>query len=160
MELDRTDYEILRLLQNDGRLMNKQLSAAVGLAASTCHERAKRLRGAGVIAGTQAVVDPAKLGYSLSAVLFMKISKRGQIAIDALMDELVAVPEIQHVHLITGAFDLVVTMIAIDMDHLKSVVYRSFTAREEITSFETSIVYDSRHDLTVPEPHYEPLRAR
>ena len=48
--LDRTDIEILRLLQKDARLSNKELADAVGLAPSTCHERLKRLRADGVTA--------------------------------------------------------------------------------------------------------------
>ena len=45
MMLDRTDFAILRLLQNDAALSNKEIAAAVGLAPSSAHERVKRLRG-------------------------------------------------------------------------------------------------------------------
>ena len=42
-DLDRTDFEILRLLQKDARLTNKELASAVDLAPSSTHERVKRL---------------------------------------------------------------------------------------------------------------------
>lgn len=140
MDLDRTDIEILALLQNNSRLMNKQLAASVGLAPSSCHERVKRLWQTGAITGTQTLVDPGKLGFHLSALVFVSISKRGQIAIDRVLSDLIAVPEIQFVHLITGRYDLVVSMIARDMDHLKKIAYASLTDREEIASYETSLV--------------------
>lgn len=144
MELDRTDIEILRLLQNDARLMNKQIAAAVGLAPSSCHERIRRLWREGVITGTETRVNPQALGHALSAVLFVNISKAGQMRIDALMDELAAVPEIREVFLVTGRYDLVVTLMARDMDHLKSIAYSALSARDEIIGYETSVAYDSR----------------
>ena len=150
MDLDRTDRQILARLQKDARLLNKQLSAEVGLAASSCHERVRRLWEAGVIRGTEARVDPKALGYGVTAVVFVRISKQGQLAIDALMDRLIAVPEIQEVRLITGPFDLVVTLIARDMDHLKTIAYGALTDTDQITNYETSIVYDSRRDGSVP----------
>ncbi|NYS24805.1 Lrp/AsnC family transcriptional regulator [Rhodobacteraceae bacterium 2376] len=151
MPLDRTDIEILRLLQNDARLMNKQIAAAVGLAPSSCHERIRRLWRDGVITGTETLLDPQALGYPLAAVLFVTISKAGQLRIDALMDDLVAVPEIREVFLVTGRYDLVVSLVARDMDHLKSIAYTALSAREEITGYETSVAYDHRRGKGVLE---------
>ena len=58
MSLDRRDFGILSLLQNNASLSNKQIAAAVGLAPSSAHERLKRLRDEGVLRGTHADVDP------------------------------------------------------------------------------------------------------
>ena len=143
-DLDRTDLDILRLLQKDARILNKQLSAAVGLAPSSCHERVKRLWASGLITGTEALIDPARLGYSLSAVIFVNISKAGQLRIDALMDELINVPEIRDVYLVTGQYDLIVSLVARDMDHLKQITYTALTGRSEITRYETSVAYTHR----------------
>ena len=149
MQIDRTDALILRLLQKDGRLMNKQLAAAVGLAPSSCHERVKRLHAGRVITGTRAGVDAHSLGYHLSAVVFAKISRQGQADIDRVMDRLIAGPEIQRVQLITGRYDLVVSLITRDMNHLKTVAHGVFSAMDEILSYETSVSYDERRDFTV-----------
>ena len=150
MELDRTDRKLLELLQNDARLMNKQLSAEVGLAPSSCHERIKRLWAGGVLTESRTMVDPTKLDYSISVVVMAKISKKGQISIDTLMDKLIKKPEIQQVHIVTGRYDLIIHMIARSMDHLKEIARSAFSDSDEISSYETSIAYDSRWDLTVP----------
>lgn len=150
MELDRTDRKILKILQKDARLMNKQLSAQIGLAPSSCHERVKRLWSRGVIAGTTTIMEPKRVGFTLAAVIFANVSKDGQINNDRLLDELIAAPEIQSVSLVTGKYDMVIFMIARDMDHLKSAVYAALTLNRDIISFETSIVYDQRRDPTVP----------
>jgi len=150
MELDRTDREILTHLQNDARLMNKQLSAEVGLAPSSCHERVKRLWSRGVITGTTTLLDSKSVGFALGAVIFANVSKDGQINNDRLLDQLIAAPEIQNIDLVTGKYDMVISMVARDMDHLKSAVYEALTLNREIISFETSIVYDQRRDARLP----------
>ncbi|MGR3381136.1 Lrp/AsnC family transcriptional regulator [Roseovarius indicus] len=150
MALDRTDRQILQLLQNDARLMNKQLAAEVGLAPSSVHERVKRLWQDGVITGSETVVDPKRLGFGLAAVIFVNISKEGQVNINELMDDLVAVPEIQNVYLVTGRYDLVVSLVARDMDHLKAIAYHGLTERIEITSYETSIAYEHKRSGLIP----------
>lgn len=152
MDLDRTDIRIIELLHNDARLMNKQIAAEVGLAASSCHERIKRLWAAGVFRESRTIVDPVKLGFELTVVVMAKISKHGQIHIDRLMDQLAALPEIQQVHLVTGRYDLVVQMIVQDMNHLKEVARRAFSDTENISAYETAITYDSRSDFSVPLP--------
>jgi len=150
MTLDRTDFEILRLLQENAQLMNKELAEAVGLAPSSCHERVKRLWASGVITGTQTLVDATRLGYGISAIIFVNISKDGQIAIDDLMDELIALPEVQSVHLVTGSYDLIVRVLARDTNHLKSLAYEVLTGRGEINRYETSIIYESRRGDSIP----------
>ena len=150
MTVDRTDANILNILQNNARLMNKQLSAEVGLAPSSCHERVKRLWKDGVIVSMETVLDPKRVGFPVAAVIFVNISKEGQVNIDAVMEDLVNVPEIQNVFLVTGRYDLVVTLVARDMDHLKSIAYRSLTQRPEITTYETSIAYDHKRSGALP----------
>ena len=150
MALDRIDLRILELLQKDARLMNKQIAAEVGLAPSSCHERVKRLWQEGFIVGTETILEPKSLGFPLAAVIFVNISKEGQVNIDALMQDLVSVPEIQNVYLVTGRYDLVVSLVARDMDHLKSIAYHALTERGEITSYETSIAYDHKRNGHLP----------
>lgn len=150
MELDRIDYALLRLLQQDARLSNKQLAASVGLAQSTCHERLRRLWSAGVLTGTRALVDAARLGYGIAAFFMIGVSRHERQTVDALLDELQQIPEVQAAYLITGRYDLIVRVLARDMDHLKTLAYEHFTHRPVISRFETSIIYEGREAPGVP----------
>ncbi len=152
LELDRTDFELLRLLQKDARLSNKQLAAAVGLAQSTCHERVRRLWSAGAITGSRISIDANRLGFGIAALFMIGISRHEQTTIDALLDDLLAIDEVQSAYLITGHYDLVVNVIARDMDHLRDLAYEHFTGRELIARFETSIVYEGRERPGIPLP--------
>jgi len=71
VSLDRTDFGILRLLQNNASLSNKEVAAAVGLAPSSAHERLKRLRDERVLRGTHADVDPRAMGIGLEALFLV-----------------------------------------------------------------------------------------
>ena len=132
--------------------MNKQIAAEVGLTASSCHDRIKRLWATGVLKETKTIIDPKALGFDISVVVMVKRSKHGQIHIDALVDRLIAMPEIQQVHLVTGQYDLILYLIARNINHHKEVARSAFSDSEDISEYETSITYDSRTDLGVPLP--------
>lgn len=66
--MDATDRKVLAKLQKDGRLTATGLAERVGLSPSLRHRRLRSLEGAGVIAGTRAVIDPAKVGLGFSAL--------------------------------------------------------------------------------------------
>ena len=73
--LDRTDFQIVRLLRNNARLSNKELAAKVGLAPSTCLVRTRLLQQEGVITGFRAEVDAAKLGVGLQAMIAVRLKR-------------------------------------------------------------------------------------
>lgn len=133
-------------------MSNKQLAAAVGLAQSSCHERLRRLWSAGVLTGTHAQVDAQQLGYNIAALFMIGISRHEHPTIEALLDELADIPQVQATYLITGRYDLIVKVLAYDMDHLKTLAYEHFTHRAVINRFETSIIYEGRERFMVPAP--------
>ena len=70
--LDKIDTQILRELQNDGRMSNVELSRRVNLSPTPCLERVRRLEQQGFITGYMATIDPRKLNQSL--VVFVEIT--------------------------------------------------------------------------------------
>lgn len=150
MQLDRIDTEILRLLQNDARLSNKQIAAEVGLAPSSVHDRIKRLWGEDVLTGAYVAVEPKAMGVGLEALLLIELSKHERATVDRLMEEVVEIPEVRSAHLITGRYDLVVHVVARDTRHLKDLALDRFTNRPGVTRIETSIVYESRTNHELP----------
>ena len=149
MVLDRTDFGILRLLQNDASLSNKEIAAAIGLAPSSAHERLKRLRHEGVLRGSHADVAPRAMGIGLEALLYVEMSKHERDLVDRFLHEIVEVPEVRFAFLVTGPHDFVVHVVARDMQHLKDLVLDHFTSRPAVTRIETSIIYEARvrHEL-------------
>lgn len=150
MTLDRTDFEILSILQNDARVQNKELAARLGLAPSSCHERVKRLWREGVLTGAHAVVDARHLGVGIEALLFIELAKHERQTVDTFMADVVTIPEVRSAFLITGRYDLVVHVVARDTRHLKDLALDRFTNRSGVTRIETSIIYEQSRRMGVP----------
>jgi DNA-binding Lrp family transcriptional regulator len=70
--LDRTDRDILALLQTDGRLTGAEIGRRVGLSQPAASARIQRLEKNGVITGYRAVVDPTALGLNIHAVIRLR----------------------------------------------------------------------------------------
>ena len=67
IELDATDWRILKELQADGRMTNIALANRIGLSAPPCLRRVRALEEAGLISGYTALIDEVALGYALTA---------------------------------------------------------------------------------------------
>lgn len=141
MQLDRTDFEILRLLQHDGRMANKALAKAVGLAPSSCLVRVRRLVDAGVIRGFRVDIDRRALGDSLEAMIAVRLERHHRDDVEQFVRFARALPETVAVTHMAGATDVLVHVSVRDSDHLRTLVMDAFTTRPEVARFETSLVY-------------------
>lgn len=107
-ELDRIDRRILDLLQKNGRLSMTDLAHKIGLSATPCTERVKRLERDGVITGYHARVSPQALGKNLLVFVEIKLSAKSGEVFDRVKKELLFVPEVMECHLVSGDFDYLV----------------------------------------------------
>ncbi|MCT8160731.1 Lrp/AsnC family transcriptional regulator [Pseudoruegeria sp. SHC-113] len=98
-EVDAVDRRILGELARDASQSFAQLGEAVGLSAPAVHERVKRLKAQGVIKGTVAQLDGARLGKPLLA--FVHVTTKGWGKTRALM-ALADLPEVEEIHSATG----------------------------------------------------------
>jgi Lrp/AsnC family leucine-responsive transcriptional regulator len=117
--LDAIDREILRVLMRNARVSYRELGEQVSLSANAAAERVRRLRERGVIAGFQAIVNPAAAGRTLVAVIDVRLGDPGDSErCERLLESLDAVTDAAHV---TGRFDYQVRAAcrdAADLDRL------------------------------------------
>lgn len=107
-EFDRVDRKILDILQRDGRISITDLAQAVGLSATPCAERVRRLERNGVITGYHARVSPQALGKTLLVFLEIKLSAKSDAVFEKIRKELDGMPEVMECHLVSGDFDYLV----------------------------------------------------
>lgn len=114
--LDRTDLDILRAVQADGRLSNAKLSEKLNLSETPCWRRLKRLESEGVIEGYQAILNRKKLGFGV--VGFAQVTIGDHASDDPLIfeREVGGIPEILSCHNVTGDYDYVLQIVAEDLD--------------------------------------------
>ena len=95
-------------MQCNGRIAITDLAEQIGLSATPCSERVRRLEREGVITGYHAKINPAALGKNLLGLLEIKLSAKSGNVFDRVKLELLYVPEIMECHLISSSFDYLV----------------------------------------------------
>lgn len=117
--MDITDYKIIEILQEEGRISMKDLGKIVGLTSPAVSERVKRLEEAGVIEGYKAIVNPNALGRAIKAFVHISLpsNKYNEFIESARKD-----PRIVECHHITGDDCSVLKVIVNDMYELEEVI--------------------------------------
>lgn len=137
--LDRYDVAILAELQRDGRLSNAELAQRIGLSATPCWRRVRRLEEMGVIRGYRAEIDRRRIGLGVLAFVRVDAERTNAEATHALEEAIRALPEVVACHYISGAgtFELHVT--ATDLDAysrwVREVLFKLPNVKELHTSF-------------------------
>jgi Lrp/AsnC family leucine-responsive transcriptional regulator len=107
-EFDRIDRKILDILQRNGRISITDLAQEVGLSATPCAERVRRLERDGVITGYHARVSPQALGKNLLVFLEIKLAAKSDEVFEKIRKELQRMPDVMECHLVSGDFDYLV----------------------------------------------------
>jgi DNA-binding Lrp family transcriptional regulator len=113
--IDSIDARILRALVKDPRATVVALAEATGLARNTVHARLGSLEADGVLQSLERRIDPAALGYPLTAFIMVTVTQR---KLRAIGEALESVPEVLEVHGLNGVTDLLVHIVARDADDL------------------------------------------
>ncbi len=107
-ELDKTDRWIMDLLQANGRLSMTELADKVGLSATPCTERVRRLEREGVITGYHARLNPAAVGKAMLVFVELKMTTKSDEVFNQVKRRIAAVPEVLECHLVSGDFDYLI----------------------------------------------------
>ena len=108
--IDRLDAALIELLAAEPRVGVLEASRRLRVARGTVQARLERMRERGVITGYGPEVDPAALGYEVTAFITLEIRQAG--GHDPVAERLAAVPEVLEAHTITGAGDLLCRVVA------------------------------------------------
>jgi DNA-binding Lrp family transcriptional regulator len=118
-EIDELDVRLILTLRANPRVGLLEVSRRLGVARGTVQARLEKLGARGVITGFGPEIDPAHMGYPVSAFVALEIVQgRLEEAVDALH----AVPEVLEVHGVTGDRDLMCRVVARDNGHLQEVI--------------------------------------
>jgi len=118
MNMDETDVKILKTLISDARLSSRQISKKSGVSIGTVLTRMKKMEKEGVIRGYSAVVDHEKLGYQLTVLTEITVSKGRLLEVE---NEIARMPNTCCVYDVTGLTD--------------AFVIAKFKSREELSAF-------------------------
>lgn len=141
-QIDPADWRILAVLQDDASITNKALAERVGLATSSCHERVRRLRAAGVIAGVRAVVDPAALGRGLQAFIAIQLRPHRRDLVEVFTAAVLARPETVALYNVSGPEDFFLHVAVADSTELQRLIVDHLAARPEVGHCQTHLIFN------------------
>ena len=118
-EIDKVDLQILRALQEDCHVSYRKLARKMGISGVMASARIKNLEDKGLLKGYTTLLDPIKLGYELTAVIF--IQTEGDY-LKELSSELSQMSNVIAVYTITGEFDVVAVVKLKGRDSLNALI--------------------------------------
>jgi len=116
MDLDHTDKEILKLLQQDATLTNKELAFKLNKSIATVHERIRKLKQQGYIKRIVAILDRKKIDKGLIAFSQVLLKEHTADTLVSFEKEIAKFSEVMECFQMTGAFDFILRIATSDMD--------------------------------------------
>jgi len=149
-QLDPTDLQILRTLQNDAKLTTKELAAAVNLTPTPVFERQKRLERQGFIRRYVAVLDAEKLGRGLIVFCHVKLRHMNRDIAADFEQRIKQIAEVTECYNTSGHFDYILKVHARDMKQYQEFVLNKLGTIESLGSLESTFVMSEvKHDYGI-----------
>ena len=150
-ELDRTDRNILKMLQEDGRITTVELADKVGLSPTAASERIKRLQREHYVLGYRAMLDPKKLGLGLLVFIEVTLDKTTPDVFERFADAVKRSPEVLECHHVAGDSDLLLKVLVKDNVGLENLLVNKIKAISAITRTRTTIILSSYKEEINPQ---------
>lgn len=114
MLLDTLDRKILRQLQHNSRASLQEIGQAVGLSASPCWGRIKKMEEVGVIQGYSVRLSPQALGLGDTVLVMVTLDSHSDNTLEKFGELLATIPEVVEAHLVSGEYDYLLRVVVKD----------------------------------------------
>ena len=140
--LNRIDLNILRKLQENGRTTNTDLAQSVGLSATPCAERVKRLQNLGYIKSWGARLNPRLLDLELLVFVEITLLRTSQDVFAEFRDAIVKLPQVLECHLVSGNFDYLLKARIADMAAYRKLLGETLLTLPGVSDSRTYVVME------------------
>lgn len=140
--LDKTDLQILRILQENARLTTKELAARVNLSSTPVFERLKRLENKGYIKKYIAVLDADKLNQGFVVFCSVKLRRLNRDIATEFTEIIKKIPEVTECYNISGSFDYLLKIHARNMKHYQEFILNVLGTIDSLGSLKSMFVMD------------------
>ncbi|MGF1696423.1 Lrp/AsnC family transcriptional regulator [Vibrio lamellibrachiae] len=114
--MDRIDRRILDLVQQQGRLPTAEIADQVGLSASPCARRLKKLEDNGIIDSYNARLNKSKLGIGMTFFVEVSLNNHQANSIDAFEQSMHDTHAVINCHVVSGAYDYLLEVVTKDLE--------------------------------------------
>jgi DNA-binding Lrp family transcriptional regulator len=138
MTLDTIDRNILANLQADGRVTINDLADRVGLSATPCLRRVKRLERDGIIKGYASHVDQVLVGLPVSVFVNVTLQRQAEAELEEFEATVMKYPEVMECYLMTGTSDYLLRIVAADLFAYERFLKSTLTRISGIANIQSS----------------------
>lgn len=139
--MDKIDRKIIRALQRDGRMSNRDLAEKVGLSPSPCLRRLRLLEETGVIRGYHADIDPDLYGLPLTVFIRVRLERHDEETVNGFEARVRETDNIVECHVMTGVSDYLLRVMVADLTDYERFVRRDLQRIGGIASIDSSFAY-------------------
>jgi len=151
-KIDEKDLRILNLLQKNCRMTAKEIAQTVDSPVTTVFAKIKRMEELGIIKDYKAVLDAQKLNRGTTAFILASVSYRlkegAALSQRKIAKEIVRLPEVQEVHIITGDWDILIKVKEKDVGAIGKFVVDKLRMVEGIEKTLTCMVFETEKETT------------
>ena len=141
IKIDRYDKQIMKVLQEDGRISNQELADRIGLSPSPCLRRVKALEETGYIIGYRALIDAKAAGLALMALIHISMDQHTSERFSHFEMAVREIPEVMECLLITGqTADYQLKVLVQDMDAYQELLLNRINRIAGVTGVHSSFV--------------------
>jgi len=151
--MDRTDVNILRALQADGRMTNVELAAHINLSPSACLRRVQQLEAKGIIRGYAMQISEAALGRRMSVFVEITLDRQTEDFLGAFEDAVGKCEEVMECYLMSGHSDYLLRVAARDAEDYERLHKEILSRLPGVSRIQTSIALRRivRRQVTPPK---------
>ena len=139
-QLDKTDLQLLKILQENGRISIKELAQRVHLSPTPVFDRVRRLESSGVIERYTTVLNAAKLGQGFLVFCSVRLRRMGKDIANDFVERVKDIPEVAECYNISGEFDYLLKIYAPDMQYYNEFCINVLGTIESLGSIQSSFV--------------------
>ena len=137
--IDDTDIRILRELQENGRLTNVELAQRINLSPSPCLARVRALEKARIVDRYVALLDPNKLGLSLSVFIQIRLERQVEKSLERFEVAMRRYPQVMECYLMTGDADYLIRVVVEDVRALERFIVDELSKIPGLANIRSSI---------------------
>jgi Lrp/AsnC family transcriptional regulator len=145
VQIDQIDRSILRALQRDASLSQRELADQVGLSQNACWRRLKSLHESGVIKGQTIRLDASAVGLGLTVFVMIRTRHHSQAWLETFRKEVSAIQNVVDFYRIAGDYDYMLKVVAEDMNDFDR-VYQRLIARLDLDTVTSLITMEQIAD--------------
>ena len=149
--IDNIDLKILRILQDEGRISNLDLSKKIDMTPPPTLRRVRDLEDKGYIDGFRANINPEKLGFDLTAWIFISLKNQNEESLNSFEKLVWGWENIRECYMLNGEIDFILKCVSKNMSEFNNFLTKNITSNDNISSVKTAFMIKNTKKLgTVP----------